>query len=736
MGVQQSQPVLEELPLNGTDPSVQEQVICSQTPHVLRQVETEHALQPKSSLITAYLPASNQASSSTPISLSSPPTTSDQSGTNKINDGASPQTALTVVSSDDEDDLLTLLRKHRKARAAEETNTVIRQDDWKSLDIEWWSHLKGPRDKSYKAGKPAGQPKARRRPSPDDNQPKVGIRRTKRQAQSQRSGNGQHTAGTQKSEPQTRRRPDNGQRRINGQKTKTQTKSSHKAKPSSLARFRVDRRQIDRNLQHRSDSEPAMLRPRPARNPIARIDRNFTYQSDTEPSTSRPQKGRNVVARVDQNAIFTSNNESATPRAQQSGNIVARFDRNLIINSKTEQNALRTPQDTHVVARVDRNLTYHSDTEPARLISQQEGYNGARVGRGNFVDTPSVPGPGVNSTQFDNSRFLAPTGNSNANRLRRPPPASNNHQNDDLFRKLDRAPLPRSQSEEREAALIQAFERQQQQRPREYVVPDLKWGYAIKCVDNADMLLDEEDQDARAVTIRTFADREKANEYLDKNTTSEKWGGLEAIVSRTATLEGPERFLKVDIALSDGERHIMWVERGMVVLRNLSEKQRKQVQWAPNPRPTFPHYVVTCDLITYETNPVTLCDDVEDDDEDDAMSLSDQFGKVGTSGLAVKLGIEKFPLTTFTIREMANAYAGKLFLEKSTVHKQFAETTDVQWWELNAWREHEAAEARTGRPDGLYEISMEAHDMNCLLGWDEIVVHVHEVDDVTGPVNF
>jgi hypothetical protein len=311
----------------------------------------------------------------------------------------------------------------------------------------------------------------------------------------------------------------------------------------------------------------------------------------------------------------------------------------------------------------------------------------------------------------------------------------NQNQVVDFFENIGGLPVPRSQSEEREAALIQEFKRQQQQRPREHVVPDLKWGYAVKCIENADMILDEEDLNARAITVRTFADREKANEFIDKNTSAEKCGGLEAFVSRTATLEGPERFLKVDMVLSNGDHHLMWVERGMVVLRNLNEKQRRQVQWAPNPRPTFPHYIVTCDLITYETCPVSRCEQ-EDEDDDDATSLSDHIGQFATSGLAVNLGIEKLPLTTFTIREMANAYASKLFLERSTVHKQFAASTDDQWWRQNVLCAHKAAESRASRPDGLYEASMEAYDMNSLLGWDQIVVHVHEVDDVTGPVNF
>lgn len=190
-------------------------------------------------------------------------------------------------------------------------------------------------------------------------------------------------------------------------------------------------------------------------------------------------------------------------------------------------------------------------------------------------------------------------------------------------------------------------------------MPELKWGYTIKYVDSADIILDDEDREQKTMTDRMFADRKMANEYLYKKTSPDEVGGLEAIANRTTTLEGPERLLKADITLTNGEHYLMWVERGVVVLGDLNEKRRKQAQWQPTPRPTLSHYTVTCDLITYDTSRVTRCE--EDEAAGDAMSVSD----LGSSGLEITLRIEKLPPKAFTIREMANDYAGKLFLQRS-----------------------------------------------------------------------
>ncbi|KAI0426483.1 hypothetical protein F5Y09DRAFT_318737 [Xylaria sp. FL1042] len=255
--------------------------------------------------------------------------------------------------------------------------------------------------------------------------------------------------------------------------------------------------------------------------------------------------------------------------------------------------------------------------------------------------------------------------------------------------------------------------------------------YTIKDIDSADIILDDEDKEERAMTVKSFADREKANKWLDKNTSPEAVGGFEAIASRTITVEGPERLLKVDINMANGEHHILWVERSLVELRKLDNKRREQEQWKPTPRQKLPHYVVTCDLLRYDTNLFSRHDDAGG--SDDMMTSLDQDAEIGVN---VQLHIEKLPPATFTIREFANEYAGKLFLEKSKVDRHFAEPADVFWWQHNAVPEHKRAVAAACKPDGLYELTMEAYDMSSRLGWNQILVHVTEVDDVAGPVNF
>ncbi|KAJ8132575.1 hypothetical protein O1611_g1045 [Lasiodiplodia mahajangana] len=97
---------------------------------------------------------------------------------------------------------------------------------------------------------------------------------------------------------------------------------------------------------------------------------------------------------------------------------------------------------------------------------------------------------------------------------------------------------------------------------------------------------------------------------------------------------------------------------------------------------------------------------------------------------------EKLPLETFTIREMANERAGELFLKNSKVDRRFAQPGDVFWWQCNAIPEHKKAAAAARKPGRLYEAALQAYDMNDRLGWDQLIVNVHEVDDIKGPVNF
>lgn len=318
-------------------------------------------------------------------------------------------------------------------------------------------------------------------------------------------------------------------------------------------------------------------------------------------------------------------------------------------------------------------------------------------------------------------------------------------QRKDAHQSSGRSLLPATPLEEEyDAKIIQQLH--SRQRPRELIVPECKWAYTVKCIDNADLILDEEDKKKRTMTIKTFADRQKANEYLHRSTSPETLGGIDAIVSRTSTIEGPQRLLKVDIQLSDGQHYISWVEQDMVVISELKAKMRKSKQWAPGERAKFPHYAVTCDLITYETCPVTFSTEKpqaeQNDDDDDEEENHEATGVVGKNGRLVFSGtnidtrVEKLPLATFTFREMANEFAGLLFLEKSKVGREVVTPNDVQWWERTALPEHRRAVAAARRPNGLYELAMEAHDMGSRLGWNQIMVYVHEVPDVIGPVNF
>ncbi|KAI1179958.1 hypothetical protein F4777DRAFT_574246 [Nemania sp. FL0916] len=262
-----------------------------------------------------------------------------------------------------------------------------------------------------------------------------------------------------------------------------------------------------------------------------------------------------------------------------------------------------------------------------------------------------------------------------------------------------------------------------QQRPREYVASDCAWAYTVKCLDGSEIILEDDDVSDKAIALGVFADREKANAYLDKGMSVKDLGGLDAIMSRTVTLEGAERLLRVEVVLANGVKHQGWVERGVKTLKTLKKKERMLVRWQPKLRPKFTHYVVSCDLLTYDTSTVVYCED-SDSDEDVA------------AGIQVTPRIEKTHVATFTLREMANEDAGKVFLYNSAVPPQFAQPKDVWWWQHNALPEHKRALDAVRETGGLYEAKLKAYDMNTRLGWDEIVVRVHEVSDVQGPVNF
>ncbi|KAI0455582.1 hypothetical protein F5B21DRAFT_523312 [Xylaria acuta] len=738
MGVQQSKEARSEQDQETAHLAVPENGNCITSPHAPGEGEERPPQQQLSRFpSTADLSVVPKA----PLTLNSPSSSSPSIlgvfGVSQNTDGRTPETAVTI-DSDSGEDLGTLLRKRRKRHVTGDIRKVIRQDDWESLDIEWWKTLGIHGNKPHKTKQPASRSKSQKRRRPIDAEHRNDARKSKPRLQSSHTNKKSKNAvpdptrSIPLSSKNNRKRPYayDREHRLDADKTNSLIESPYTTKKSRVVP------QITRSLSPPSEYQTRHSRADDGKH---RFDVQKVKHKTVDFQTDK-RNGKSPF-QVNQFPRFHSNIESFASKSLRGENAIAR------INRKGEHGAddqTTKPQtkSSHTTKksklahfrRVNRTFEVHPDTvsEPDTPEEPEQGrYITARVDSGELlkdtrpltISEPRIRGPRP-------GRPNVTARNRNINERSYYSLALNHPTLDDLFHKNDQPSSSRTQSEEREAALIQQFENRQ--RPREYVVPDLKWGYTIKYVDSVDIILDDEDMEEKTMIDRSFADREKANEYLYKKTSPEAVGGLEAIANRTTTLEGPERLLKVDITLTNGEHHLMWVERGTVVLNNLKEDKRRQVQWQPTPRPKFPHYIVTCDLVTYETRPVTRCED----DGDDVMSLDDQAGELGSSGLNIELRIEKLPPMTFTIREMANDYAAKLFLQNSRVDARFAEPSDVHWWKCNALPEHKKAMSGARRPDGLYELAMEVHDMNSRLGWDQILVHVHEVDDVTGPVNF
>ncbi|TGJ81624.1 hypothetical protein E0Z10_g7158 [Xylaria hypoxylon] len=619
-----------------------------------------------------------------------------------------------VLENDDDEELFTFTQLYK----------------WESIDIVWWKFLKTHGNQPQKYGQPASPPKGRKRPQPANTKHQVNSGKTKLQTQSSHlvKKSKKTTHSTRKRSHRKRPRADDKEHRVDVCKADLQTENLHTATNSGIIPSQ-DAPGLS-STPHNQTSHPK--------------DDTREQIFDTQSS-----KHQTIGANISNGSEFApysvthyvpihSSSELAGSRARQGKNITARIEgiKEHGLDGQKQPKRSHTAKKNKLAPfrRAKRNLSVHLDTvsESDKLEeSQQDKYVVSRVDAGailNDARPPTISEPRAQKPLQD--RFHVSSDDRDANRLPNQPSTPNDRQIDNPFHKLGQPLPPRTSSEQPEIALIQQLE--SRKPPPEYVTPKYKWEYIIKYVDSADIILDDEDKEEKAMTDRSFADREKANEYLDKKTSPEAVGGLEAIASRTTTLEGPERLLKVNIELSNGEHHLMWVERGMVVLSNLKSKQRQQMQWKPTPRPKFPHYVVTCDLITYETSVVTRCE--EEDDE--GASLAEQGIGLGSLGCEIKLRIEKLSPKAFTFREIANEHAGKLFLEMTKVDRRFANSSDTFWWECNAVPDHKKAMAGARKPDGLYEIAMEVYDMNSRLGWDQIVVHVHKVDDVTGPVNF
>ncbi|KAI1432311.1 hypothetical protein GGR50DRAFT_617062 [Xylaria sp. CBS 124048] len=259
------------------------------------------------------------------------------------------------------------------------------------------------------------------------------------------------------------------------------------------------------------------------------------------------------------------------------------------------------------------------------------------------------------------------------------------------------------------------------------VFPTCKWAYQIKYIESMGPFTDEENEKKDAKIERTFTDRMKANQCLDKNSSPDQVGGLENIVRRTVSMEGPLRLLKVEVELLDGQHHLMWVEQNPVNVRELNATQRKKAQSQLAPRPKVPHFIVTCELIRYNY----ACTDLRREETDDGNQLQDRDRQ---SELRVQ--IQKEAPQTFTMREMANECAAALFITRSKVSEQDANTGDDFWWEQNALPVHRKGLSNGGKPDGLYEAVLDTKDMSARVGCDQIVVIVHAVNDIIGPMNF
>ncbi|KAI1426139.1 hypothetical protein F5Y12DRAFT_713588 [Xylaria sp. FL1777] len=590
--------------------------------------------------------------------------------------GISPETAITIDSSDDDVDLTTLLRKHQTCYSAQERLCrVKREDNWGSIDIESYKHPEiygHKRGKSRKRQYLANREHRTQRAYTAEN-PKVSALQVSKKVSFSSSKDGK------------------GSRKESQDRTLNVCKAASQANILQTA-AKKNNPQIAPQSTLFDDNQTQYLKA-DNREHISNIQKG---NSLTTPNTSN--KDEEIPVQAAYEPVINSNTKSALDATVRDEGYVEHG-----IDVQTQGRTSYAGENKKLTSLV------HTDRVPeSRALEepQERTHIVSKVDSGVFTISEYKVHPDRNVNQFSGQELVP-----------------NSRQLDDLFWK------PSTDSEEHEAALIQHFQRRQP--PRETVIPKFKWEYAIKYVDGAELILDDEDKDKKAITVRGFANREEANKYLDSNTSSKGVGGLENIVSRTATLEGPERLLKVDLMLSDGQHHLMWVERGIVALKNLGSKKRNQEQWKANPRPKIPHYIVTCDLIKLGTSIVTRSDE---HDDDNATSLSDQDNELGSYCVQSDLHIEKLHPETFTIRELANLYAGEVFLEKLQVDER--EPSEVYWRECNVLPEHKKAEAEARKPDGLYQIEMEVYDMSSRFGWNKILVQVTEVDDVTGPVNF
>ncbi|KAI1743476.1 hypothetical protein F4680DRAFT_345801 [Xylaria scruposa] len=615
------------------------------------------------------------------------------------NDGETLETAI-IIDSDDEEDLLTLLRKYR----TENIHKVTRQDNWESLNIAWCEDAGIYGKKTRKTGEHTSR----------KHRQLVDV---------------EHRHNARCKPPNQSFRPSKGSNHISssGKKKRKRGLDAHQTTNHRPTKNRRVARQITSSSSIPSNNQTQCSEVGHGKHGFDIRHKTVYVPADKETGKSSPG--------------FRSNTESSASKSHRSKGTVARANgrREHRVDDKTTKSHTKRSHKAKKSKLVpfrqaNRSFKVHPDDtpEPDTPEEPQEGrYISARVDSGELLkDTRPLATSNSNAHRPQTDKSAVAKRSGNIKQRFWCPQATNHPTLDESFPKYNPSSL-QARYEERNAALIQRFEKQQ--RVREYIVPELKWRYIIKSVESADIILDEEDLKEKASFIRSFADRQQANKFLDKLTGPAKVdGGLDAIAKRTSTMEGPELLLKVDFMSTNGQHYLYWVERDLVVLKNLLKEIRDQVQWQPTPRPKILHYVVECDLLTLDTSLLAPCEN----DEDVAMDSNDRDGGLGSLGKEIGLTIEKVERKSFSIREMANDYAAKLFLKNTRVHKQFATISDILWWKENALPEHKKAMSNAREPGGLYELIMNAHDMSDRLGWHQIVVHVHEVDDITGPANF
>ncbi|CAJ2509800.1 Uu.00g057000.m01.CDS01 [Anthostomella pinea] len=252
-----------------------------------------------------------------------------------------------------------------------------------------------------------------------------------------------------------------------------------------------------------------------------------------------------------------------------------------------------------------------------------------------------------------------------------------------------------------------------------------KWKYVLHCPETPNDLATSDNVTNEAIKPpETFVDRGEANKRLEELTSYEELGGIDAVASKKATLAGLFKLLNVEVTTSSGERLLYWVGREFVdLLRDLEKKERRRKMWSP-PRPALRHYIVTSETVTH----------VATEEPQPGLGLEGERPVAGCFTGEVQFEKNQ-PLATFTQRSLANSHASKLFLQCGTVDEEFHNTLDLWWWEHTVHPLHRAAAEAAARPGGLYEATLDTGGMRTRLGFDKLAVTVHEVDDVTGPLN-